>query len=83
VSINDFNMDELERALSQPRRLPPVRVMWHSILCRANRHQDQLFCIGRTDRTRLIHKECHWCGRPMMATAKEIEEFDEQFPPVC
>jgi hypothetical protein len=56
-------------------------VTWRSLQCQFGRHKEQMFCIGRIDQTRLIHKECQRCGRTTMPTRKEIEEFDAQFPP--
>lgn len=79
MSINDFNISNFERALS---RLPSVRIVWHAFRCRVNWHEDQLYCVGRIDQTRLIHKECHWCGRPRIPTVKDIEEFNDHSPPV-
>jgi hypothetical protein len=84
VSINDFNLNDFSHAFREAgRSSTPLSVAWHSLLCRLGRHEDQVFCVGRLDRTRLMHKECHWCGRPKPVSVKEVEEFDAQFPPVC
>jgi hypothetical protein len=81
VSINDFNINDFERALNPSRpKLLPIQLLWRSFRCRVNWHQDQLYCIGRVDQTRLIHKECRWCGRPKMPTVEDLREFNDQFP---
>lgn len=87
MSISGFDMNQFDGVLNE--RGPRARrflghdwlVILRSLRCRFGFHKDQIYCIGRVDQTRLIHKECQWCRRATTATRKEIDEFYAKLPP--